>query len=127
MIDSLWEEYEERIELAVIAVVMTVVYFYVIHPILLDVAPFLAFQSSEGFDRRSGGLGPYSLPATVFVGIFIYYVVIRSVIEDGVMSLFAFNLLILLILIPIDFSQRNTTPKPLLNETSKSGFRALSL
>jgi hypothetical protein len=97
------EEPSEYIKLVVIAVVMTVVYFYIIHPFLLDVAPFLTFQSNGDFDRRSGGLGPYSLAAIVVVGIFIYYVVIEYTIEFGIMSFFAGVLLTVLVLIPNRF------------------------
>jgi hypothetical protein len=94
------EEPSEYIKLVVIAVVMTIVYFYIVHPILLDVAPFLAFQSSEGFDRRSGGLGPYSLAATVVTGIFIYYFAIKYTIDVGFVPFLANTGLVFLILIP---------------------------
>lgn len=94
------EKPREYIELAMIYIIMAVVYIYIVHPILLDVAPFLAFQSSEGFDRHAGGLGPYTLAATLVAGVFIYYVVIKIVIEDGIISLFAFLSLLTLIFIP---------------------------
>ncbi|MFC6960796.1 hypothetical protein [Halocatena marina] len=99
MIDSLREEYGGQIELAVIFVVMIVVYFYIVHPILLDVAPFLAFRSSEGFDRRSGGLGPFSLAATVLAGIFFYHS-IRYMVEFSITSFLLNTGLLFLILVP---------------------------
>lgn len=76
----------EYIKLAVIYVIMAVVYIYVVHPILRNVAPFLAFQSSEGFDWHAGGLGPYSLAATVFTGIFIDQGVREKANTDGCRS-----------------------------------------
>ena len=93
----------EYIEGTAIFIVMTVVYIFIINPILLDVVPILAFQSSEGFERHPGGLGQLSYLATIVAGVFIYYLVIRIVIEEGVIALFAFYLLILLIFIPNRF------------------------
>jgi hypothetical protein len=90
---------------------MTIVYIYVVHPILLDVAPFLAFQSSEGFDRRSGGLGPYSLGATILAGIFIYYIVVEYTIKVGFIPLLAIIGLTFLILIPNSFLPERLYPE----------------
>ncbi|WP_248909623.1 hypothetical protein [Halocatena marina] len=94
------EKPSKYIKLAVIYVVMAVVYIYIIHPFLLDVAPFLTFQPSDGFDRHSGGLGPFSLAATLVAGVFIYHIVIKTLIEDGVITLVAFFLLLALVLTP---------------------------
>jgi hypothetical protein len=111
MIDLLRDRYGAKIELGVLIIVMTVVYFYIVHPILLDVAPFLAFQSGEGFDRRSGGLGPYSYAATLVAGIFIYYAVIEYTIEVGFILLLAIFGMIVLILIPNSFLPERFHPR----------------
>jgi hypothetical protein len=105
------ENPSEYIKLAVIFVVMSIVYIYVVHPILLDVAPFLAFQSSAGFERRSGGLGPYSLAATVVTGIFIYYLGIEYTVEVGFVPLLAVIGLTFLILIPNLFLPKRLYPE----------------
>ncbi|WP_248909627.1 hypothetical protein [Halocatena marina] len=97
------EKPREYGKLAVIVVVMIVVYIYTVHPFLLDVAPFLTFQPSDGFERRSGGFGPFSLAATVLIGIFFYYIVIEYTVDAGILSLFAAILLTVLVLIPNRF------------------------
>ncbi len=97
MTTTTFKEYVERIA---IFVVMTVIFIYIVNPILLDVAPILAFQSGDGFDRRTGGLGLLSYLATLVIGVYIYYIAIISIIEDGLLSFTAFMLLILLIIIP---------------------------
>ncbi|WP_248909625.1 hypothetical protein [Halocatena marina] len=94
------EKPREYGKLAAIVVVTIILYIYIVHPFLLDVAPFLAFQSSDGFERRSGGLGPFSLAATVLAGIFFYYVVIEYTIKVGFVPLLAVIGMFILILIP---------------------------
>jgi hypothetical protein len=103
--------YRDYIEVMAIFIVMTVVYIFIINPLLLDVAPILAFQSSEGFDRRSGGLGQLSYIVTVVAGVFIYYLIIRYTIEVGFIPLLASIHREFLILIPNQFLPERLHPE----------------
>jgi hypothetical protein len=103
--------YRDYIEVMAIFIVMTVVYIFIINPLLLDVAPILSFQSSESFDRRSGGLGLLSYIVTVMAGMFIYYLGIRYTIEAGFVSFLLNTNRMLLILIPNIFLPERLHPE----------------
>lgn len=91
------------VELVVITVASIVFFFYVLHPILADVAPILTFSSGTGELHRRGGLGPVSLAATAVIGVVSYVITRYAIIymvNNSIKSFFVNTVLMVLVFIP---------------------------